>query len=561
MENNLNRARTLSMGTTNGENIPSTTIKKMPMRLQKAPNGSSSHLRISSETTVPNGKPTYDPNVRSASALGSPNPFSSFVHKHHHLEPLDEDDLIGAPASDVEQPRTSMKDLQEQMNSLKGKINSLKERTREDSLRRRSLQALKAPSPFTDADVVAAPSPYLEHMRPASDSSDRSAEFLGEQASPEHIKEDEPYRSPLVKFRAEDGDTTARETFLDHGSEDGEGGAYSQPGDRRSVPVAQSKNVVLTSPASQRAIYDHVTSDNVSQTGVIDHVDSTEPESMIPSSPTYNTDFLNPELPPINSPTSPAHEDRPDAFDYETYVLNSTMGSFSRSGFRRSRSNSEASAASTSTQRPSYNQESSLNERYPSGKLSGRMPHGRTDSMDSTSTTATFATAATGDHGSRANSRTSRKGTAADMMGFLSPNLPPKSSYTSLRQALNTSHHALGSSRKRNSFSPLPSPSRGAFPLPAESSYIPPQEAHRQILSLLLRTASTPPPPPATLPKLNEHPGMDTDAGRCWAPEDEHLVGAVIDGLIKVIGRVVRGEDEGGAGRSILESIGAVLQK
>ncbi|CAK7275217.1 hypothetical protein SEPCBS119000_006583 [Sporothrix epigloea] len=46
-----------------------------------------------------------------------------------------------------------MRDLKDQMKGLKGKISSLREQARADSLKRRSLQSLRTPSPFTHAQI------------------------------------------------------------------------------------------------------------------------------------------------------------------------------------------------------------------------------------------------------------------------------------------------------------------------------------------------------------------------------------------------------------------------
>merc|ERR1719160_2292678 len=44
-----------------------------------------------------------------------------------------------------------MRDIQDQMQGLRGKISTLKQQARADSLKRRSLQSLRTPSPFTHA--------------------------------------------------------------------------------------------------------------------------------------------------------------------------------------------------------------------------------------------------------------------------------------------------------------------------------------------------------------------------------------------------------------------------
>lgn len=46
-----------------------------------------------------------------------------------------------------------MRDLKDQMKGLKGKISTLREQARADSLKRRSLQSLRTPSPFTHAQI------------------------------------------------------------------------------------------------------------------------------------------------------------------------------------------------------------------------------------------------------------------------------------------------------------------------------------------------------------------------------------------------------------------------
>ncbi|KAI4140530.1 MAG: hypothetical protein LQ340_007854, partial [Diploschistes diacapsis] len=48
------------------------------------------------------------------------------------------------------------------------------------------------------------------------------------------------------------------------------------------------------------------------------------------------------------------------------------------------------------------------------------------------------------------------------------------------------------------------------------------------------------------------------ELGLFWAPEDEALVGGVVDGLLDLCAKIVRG-DEGGAGRRALERASAVI--
>src|ERR1700710_3185945 len=45
-----------------------------------------------------------------------------------------------------------MRDLTDKMKDLKGKISTLRDRARDDTMKRRSLQSLRTPSPFTAAE-------------------------------------------------------------------------------------------------------------------------------------------------------------------------------------------------------------------------------------------------------------------------------------------------------------------------------------------------------------------------------------------------------------------------
>lgn len=189
MEGNLSRARSslyytpMSDGSTPSPPIlrPSTSLRE-----PTAP-PSSGHSRMLSETTFQNGPTGYP--ARSASALGAAGGYRqpltssrsadtlgagySGPKPSHHpldtsLEPLSEDEdyedangnyynNLRSPtfgyATDKEITRSAsvaqMRDLKGQMMDLKGKISSLREQARADSMKRRSLQSLRTPSPFT----------------------------------------------------------------------------------------------------------------------------------------------------------------------------------------------------------------------------------------------------------------------------------------------------------------------------------------------------------------------------------------------------------------------------
>ncbi|KPM41610.1 hypothetical protein AK830_g4978 [Neonectria ditissima] len=183
MEGNLSRARSSLYYTPASDgSTPSPPIVRPATSFREPPPTSGGHSRISSETNFQN--PTAYP-LRSASALGAAGGYRQPLtssrsadalgrHKppHHpldtNLESLSEDedytDANSTPNGDLRSPTfgyatdkevtrsvsvAQMRDLKGQMKDLKGKISSLKEQARADSMKRRSLQSLRTPSPFT----------------------------------------------------------------------------------------------------------------------------------------------------------------------------------------------------------------------------------------------------------------------------------------------------------------------------------------------------------------------------------------------------------------------------
>src|SRR5690242_2405528 len=65
------------------------------------------------------------------------------------LETLPEDDN----GHTLQRSASATSELRGQMNDLKGRISSLRQRAQEDHMRRRSLQSLRTPSPFTSSEV------------------------------------------------------------------------------------------------------------------------------------------------------------------------------------------------------------------------------------------------------------------------------------------------------------------------------------------------------------------------------------------------------------------------
>lgn len=294
---------------------------------------------------------------------------------------------------------TQMRDLRDQMQDLKGKISSLKQRAREDSLRRRSLQSLRTPSPFTAAEQ------WYSNSAPIA-----QTEFAAKSAS--HSRS--PAKSPDPR--------------------DPDGLAIAEEGG----PPADIKSDLRLSPEAEDEIdessFDHTQRNNRAMQ--VDRTTTGSPEKQIqsdrsapdtprdtvysngdpPSSPVMDTeedslygDHDYHETSP--SPIGERHEDRPDAFDYEHFFLHSGTGTLARKDHSRSSSRSSIYSVETTKPSNSYDQSTTEDESEESSSTVETTPkrappssqqkghHGRNDSVGSISTVATFATATEG-HGS-----------------------------------------------------------------------------------------------------------------------------------------------------------------
>ena len=293
---------------------------------------------------------------------------------------------------------TQMRDLRDQMQDLKGKISSLNRRAREDSLRRRSMQSLRTPSPFTAAEnwyggdsENRQGSPQLgngtgsslandkRHSKHSNRSSkiDQDANFEASQATPD---KDE-------SFDESDFDLTPRNNVPSH-----------------IAPDDHSSTARLTETREK-------TLQNGSRIGFSPDGNTHAPEEPPPAQDLdveqdslYGDHDYHDTSP---SPVGERHEDRPDAFDYETFFLHSGTGTLARKG--HSRHSSHSSMYSVDTAKPIYtlndeSREISSDTDNSSAEATPRRPasrqkernHTRRDSGESISTVATFATATEG---------------------------------------------------------------------------------------------------------------------------------------------------------------------
>jgi hypothetical protein len=621
MENNLTRARSISHARS-----PSTASNTSPtQRFSKGNNwaisaaklrqtgftGSAAnggHSRVFSETSLPS-RPTFgagsqdSERLRSSSAMGSkevdsdtqPNIRGFETRGTRYLEPLHEDDCAPSQADESalrESPpygessssrlsnvdslaskarsTVQLRDLREQMADLHNKIHSLKHRTREDSLHRRSVQRLKSPNPFTDADIYGSSGSSTPRAGTSADRLQVEPPSSNGRASRESTIIDDA-------SQATSPDPANKMTpMTDNGSETF---SKEENRDEHRIPLSE---VVLPkpsfmreskfdpdSPHSQRAeLVSADGSNNVLEDEKespdsdpsVANQDSTSERDLSESphtsiSETDDVQHATPAAPQVIS-----NEDRPDAFDYETFVLNSTMGSFSRQGVRSSTS----SASSTSTIGPGEHDEYqhrsfldahsqvSLSSSPPRASSSRHRLHQRQDSTDSVSTVATFATATSGDEPSLGNGTSSSYRTA---------------SRSASRGALHQSHSSSYLANNSLGFrTPSVASTRLASTIHRPSSSFPAGLSHSNGLNingLNMHGAKTTRPKQNSTSPTNEtsvatrnlildalfsdaeREGHGATSGPMLAigPADEALVRSVIDSLQLVCRRLASGEE------------------
>lgn len=277
---------------------------------------------------------------------------------------------------------TQMRDLRDQMQDLKGKISTLKQRAKEDNLRRRSLQSLRTPSPFTAAEEW-----YT--AQPVEEADQTPARGLGLSEGPEVPDAEEiPIEAPAKDSRQIPGSTEEDEATGSGEVETGEPWPRVISQQEQPTPASsQIESITYHRSPSQRPAERLIIIDEQSS------VDLDGKEDSLYGDQDYHETSAEPVV--------ERHEDRADAFDYEHFILHSAMGSYSGVGVRRSssmrkRRDSDSSASSVETTRP-RDLTSEVNGHATNGnESSSGGSHMRKDSVASVSTVNTFATATEG---------------------------------------------------------------------------------------------------------------------------------------------------------------------
>ena len=312
------------------------------------------------------------------------------TNEHRDDETFDLEASPKAATFEIQNPPTAgltrarstnqMRDLRDQMQDLKGKISTLKQRAKEDNLRRRSLQSLRTPSPFTAAEQWYTGQPAAEAGQ---------AQGLGLLEEPKEPDAEEttggtpPEDFGQVSAATEEDDTT-RNGDLDADK------PLREPTSQEEEPTPRASQIESVAyhrspsqtPAERLVIVDEPP-----------HVDLDGKEDSLYGDQDYHETSAEPVV--------ERHEDRPDAFDYEHFILHSAMGTYSGVGVRRSssmrkRRDSDSSASSVETTKPRSSM-SEVNEQATNGnESSSGGSHVRKDSVESVSTVNTFATATEG---------------------------------------------------------------------------------------------------------------------------------------------------------------------
>lgn len=331
----------------------------------------------------------------------------------------------------------STKEIREQMTDLRSRISDLKEKAHADSLKRRSLQSLRTPSPFTNAQTpeqwYAGAPEYKEAGSPLNTNAG-----MGWSPS-QHKKSIEievtPVTPPAQKFLNIEQPATNDSRLLSEARTDKNTPSLHKSVNVLSPAVDESGSVV------QESLYEDAAQE----------FDEEEPIAASDEEQIYLNEVLEeslqeiePEVPEVpdhlltSEQGAERHEDRYDAFDYENMFLHSALGNYTGTG-TRSESPSESDNSSVSTTRvdqntptPEDQEDEEQTEERDAGESSGTptpvvehfsrplvRPHpttylqappkpwmkaARSNSMDSVSTVATFATATEGDTGGEGHS-------------------------------------------------------------------------------------------------------------------------------------------------------------
>ncbi|OAA42648.1 hypothetical protein NOR_04779 [Metarhizium rileyi] len=390
MEGNLNSARTFSYSSMSDGSTPSPGARLDSSINDRSQTITPNHARNVSENSLQAAARTSMLPQRSASALGVAGGYRQHLafsrsaeglwSKHSSsalksplssidsaLEPLDEGESgrddedvhrassqvasLGSPTfsshMEVGAARSAsaaqMRDLQDQMQGLKGKISSLRQQAQADSMKRRSLQSLRAPSPFTHARW----DPGYTSPKQADSPEGRSPGM------------DNSSNGPMSGLENGEIPAGVKEKRRVLGGDDEEGGSpregYHQVqtvhGIVRHLTPPSSKAAAVNEQPNAEPQHDFGRDEILLENGdKLENAKENQEQEELEDYASESGDSLYHDT--QQELTDISHEDREDAFDYEHFFLHSAMGTLSRQGMSRSDSvSSEGSQDSVETTR------------------------------------------------------------------------------------------------------------------------------------------------------------------------------------------------------------------
>lgn len=295
------------------------------------------------------------------------------------LEPLHEDDSVSTFDADksMEEPLTpnwegkgltrsassmQMRDLQHQMHDLKGRLSVLRDRARDDTMKRRSLQSLRTPSPFTAA--TAADQWYSGSKKSTEEGGDAAIPFKLEDGEVE--PQGDVQRGAEVDEDAKSDITSVYEDF-----------EIQQSPKSKVQPILDSDDEDNYDTAAEEELEEQFENNYKDELADFDESKDYESEGEVSL---YHDSLATPL----------SHEDREDAFDYEHFFLHSAMGTISQQRLERRGSFSSEDSVETTRGPPI------VSENIKENNTRASLGHLRSGSTDTVSTMDSFATATEG---------------------------------------------------------------------------------------------------------------------------------------------------------------------
>merc|ERR1711939_1249178 len=258
-----------------------------------------------------------------------------------------------------------MRDLKDQMSDLKGRLSVLRDRARDDTMKRRSLQSLRTPSPFTAAEQWYATSKnYGEPL--SADAGVASPPWKGSVNGDEEMRQEETVHAITTDTPqyAESDVTSVYEDVNEHSYAAGADATSHEPG----IPEQDEEDVIAEEREKDEPEEEF---EDEYREEMVDREEADDYES---DASLYHDSLTTPI----------SHEDREDAFDYEHFFQHSAMGTISQQRMqRRGSSGSFSSEDSVETV-----QGPSIPSSNPPPR--GSLGHFRSESTDSVSTVATL---------------------------------------------------------------------------------------------------------------------------------------------------------------------------